>query len=34
VPLADLLILACASVHGLEIAHDDAHFEALAKLPA
>jgi predicted nucleic acid-binding protein len=34
VPLADLLIFACASVHELEIAHDDAHFEALAKLPA
>jgi predicted nucleic acid-binding protein len=34
VPLADLVIFACASVHGLDLAHDDAHFEALAKLPA
>src|SRR4029079_14118773 len=32
VPLADLLIYACASIHGLEIAHDDAHFEELSKL--
>jgi predicted nucleic acid-binding protein len=34
VPLADLLIFACAAVHGLELAHDDAHFAALARLPA
>lgn len=32
VPLADLLIFACAKVHGLEVAHDDEHFETLAKL--
>ena len=32
VPLADLLIFACAKVHGLEIAHDDAHFDELATL--
>ncbi len=31
VPLADLLVFACAKVHGLEVAHDDEHFEALAK---
>ncbi len=32
VPLADLLIFACATIHGLEIAHDDIHFDELAKL--
>jgi predicted nucleic acid-binding protein len=31
-PLADLLIFACAKLNDLEIAHDDAHFDALAKL--
>jgi predicted nucleic acid-binding protein len=31
-PLADLLIWACARVHGLDVAHDDAHFETLAAL--
>lgn len=31
-PLADLLIFACAQEHGLEVAHDDAHFDQLAKL--
>lgn len=31
-PLADLLIHACAAVHGLTIAHDDEHFEALSAL--
>ena len=31
-PLADLLIFACAQVHGLEIAHDDGHFDDLARL--
>lgn len=31
-PLADLLIFACAELNDLEIAHDDEHFEALAKL--
>ena len=34
VPLADLLIFACAKVHGLEIAHDDTHFDELSKLEA
>ena len=34
VPLADLLIFACAKLHGLEIAHDDGHFDELAKLEA
>ena len=33
VPLADLLIFACATLNELEIAHDDDHhFEALAKV--
>jgi predicted nucleic acid-binding protein len=32
VPLADLLIFACARAHGLDVAHDDAHFDQLAKL--
>jgi len=32
VPMADLLIFACAKVHGLELAHDDVHFEQLATL--
>jgi predicted nucleic acid-binding protein len=34
VPLADLLIFACAKIHGLEVAHDDAHFDKLTKLEA
>ena len=34
VPLADLLIYACARTHGLDIAHDDTHFDDLAKLEA
>jgi predicted nucleic acid-binding protein len=32
VPLADLLIFACAKIHELDLAHDDAHFEQLAKV--
>ena len=32
VPLADLLIFACATVHGLDVAHDDEHFDTLATL--
>ncbi len=32
VPLADLLIFACAKIHGLEVAHDDTHFDELLKL--
>jgi predicted nucleic acid-binding protein len=31
-PLADLLIFACAKTHGIQIAHDDAHFDELEKL--
>lgn len=34
VPLADLLIFACAKTHGLDLAHDDAHFDELATLEA
>jgi predicted nucleic acid-binding protein len=34
VPLADLLIFACAQIHGLEVAHDDTHFDELMKLEA
>ena len=34
VPLADLLIFVCAKVHGLEVAHDDTHFDELTKLEA
>ena len=33
-PLADLLIFACAKLNGLEVAHDDRHFDELAKLEA
>ena len=33
-PLADLLIFACAQIHGLDVAHDDTHFDELAKLEA
>ena len=32
VPLADLLIFACAKVHGLDLAHDDTHFLQLEHL--
>jgi predicted nucleic acid-binding protein len=32
VPLADLLIFACAKIHGLDLAQDDAHFDDIAKL--
>ncbi len=32
VPLADLIIFACAKVHGLELAHDDTHFLQLEPL--
>ena len=32
--LADLLVFACAKIHGLDVAHDDAHFDELAKLEA
>ncbi|MEO7274637.1 MAG: PIN domain-containing protein [Vicinamibacterales bacterium] len=34
VPLADLLIFSCARVHGLDVAHDDPHFEELTRLDA
>ena len=33
-PFADLLIFACAKEHRLDLAHDDAHFEQLARLEA
>ena len=33
-PLGDLLVLACAKEHGLELAHDDAHFVQLERLGA
>jgi predicted nucleic acid-binding protein len=32
VPLADLLIFACAKTHGLDLAHDDTHFVQLEQL--
>jgi predicted nucleic acid-binding protein len=32
VPLADLLIFACAKIHAVEVVHDDTHFEDLKKL--
>jgi predicted nucleic acid-binding protein len=31
-PLANLLVFACAKRHGLAVAHDDEHFDTLAKL--
>ena len=34
VPLADLVIFACAKAHGIELAHDDSHFVQLAALDA
>jgi len=34
VPLADLLVYACAKLNGLDVAHDDSHFDKLAKLDA
>lgn len=34
VPLAALVIFACARVHELDLAHDDTHFDDLAKLEA
>src|SRR5262245_17484354 len=33
-PLADLLIFACARLNGLDVAHDDTHFDELAWLEA
>ena len=33
-PLADLLIFACAKEYGLELAHDDSHFVHLEQLDA
>jgi predicted nucleic acid-binding protein len=32
IPLADLLVFACARVHAVDLAHDDAHFEELRRL--
>jgi predicted nucleic acid-binding protein len=34
VPVADVLIYACARLNGLDVAHDDSHFDELAKLDA
>jgi predicted nucleic acid-binding protein len=34
VPLTDLLIFACAKLNGLDLAHDDSHFDQLATLVA
>jgi predicted nucleic acid-binding protein len=34
VPLVDILVFACAKVHHVDVAHDDAHFEELEKLEA
>ena len=34
VPLADLLVFTCAKLNGLDVAHDDSHFDELAKLEA
>jgi predicted nucleic acid-binding protein len=34
VPLADLVIFACAQVYDVDVAQDDAHFDELAKLEA
>ena len=34
VPLADMVIFACARTHALELAHDDAHFTQLERLDA
>ena len=34
VPLVDILVFACAQVHGVDVAHDDAHFDELEKLEA
>jgi hypothetical protein len=34
VPLVDILVFACAQVHGVDVAHDDAHFDELEKLAA
>jgi predicted nucleic acid-binding protein len=33
-PLANLLIFACAKLNGVEVEHDDDHFDALSKLEA
>ena len=34
IPLADLIIFSCARIHGVEVAHDDTHFDQLTKLDA
>jgi predicted nucleic acid-binding protein len=34
VPLVDLLVFVCAKVHGVDVAHDDAHFDELEKIEA
>ncbi len=33
IPAADLLVAACASHHGVEILHDDAHIAAIQSMP-
>jgi predicted nucleic acid-binding protein len=32
VPVSDLVIFACAKIHGLDLAHDDTHFVQLERL--
>lgn len=34
VPLADLLVFACAKIHQLDLAHDDDHFVQLEQMSA
>jgi predicted nucleic acid-binding protein len=35
IPLPDLVVFACASVHGVEVEHNDQHFELLkSKFPS
>jgi predicted nucleic acid-binding protein len=34
VRLVDILVFACAKAHGVDVAHDDAHFDELEKLEA
>jgi hypothetical protein len=34
IPATDLLIAACARVHGLHLLHRDAHFDLLAQTPS
>ena len=34
IPEDELLIYACARVHGLDLAYDDAHFDDLGRIDA